>query len=140
MLVCDFVFLPSGSHEMAANGFITEQADGASYSDVDMQHIGKIEVGVLRCDYDDFPAVEPRARDAMLVAPAAVIPSVRAPSARVPSARAPSGRAPSGKAPSGRAPSGRAPSDRAPSGRAPSGKAPSAKSASAASAGLSGMM
>ena len=93
----------------------TEQADEASYSDVDTQSIGKIEVVVLRCDYYDAPAMEPRALGAVIAAPVART-----------SARAPSGKAPSGKAPSGKAPSG----------KAPSGKPASAKPPSAASAGL----
>lgn len=108
MLVCgDFpfsfvCFFLSGFHGMSADvlSFI-EQADGARYSDVDTQHIGKIEVVVLRCDYDDLPPVEPRAQAALVAAPApAMHTSVRAPSGRAPSGRAPSGKAPSGKAPS----------------------------------------
>jgi hypothetical protein len=101
--------------QLAANlPVMTEQADGARYSDVDTQRdIGKIEVVVLRCDYDDIPAVEPRAQAAQAAGPVAKT-----------LVRAASGKAPSGKIPSG---------------KAPSSKAPSAKPASAASAGLGGL-
>ena len=66
---------------------MTEQADGAKRSDVDVQHnIGKIEVVVLRCDYDDVPAAEPRAQIAQVAGPAAKT-SVKAPSGKAPSAK-----------------------------------------------------
>lgn len=85
---------------------------------------------MLRCDYDDLPAVVPRVQAALVAAPAPAMHTY---------ARAPSGRAPSGRAHSVKVYSGKAPSGRAPSGKASSGRAPSAKPASAASAGLGGM-